>query len=156
MKKIFLLICAVTISINASYAAMGAYDACSLNQQYMKDLRMHEFATREKNKSAIVKNKIQTETKEEARNIPVNSTIKSVKFINNKVFTSQELNEVIADKLNEPANEKTIADIRRQITKLYQNNGYYSVLVFPETGKISSGELIFEIQEGTKNSITIE
>ena len=36
-------------------SAMGGYDAGSINSQYMRDLRIHEMATRERSKNAIIK-----------------------------------------------------------------------------------------------------
>lgn len=154
MKKLSFLICTIILSGSISYASsLGGYDAGALNSQYMRDLRMHEMTTRAKSQSAIVKS---TNKVDEAEKVPVSTNIKSISFVNNKAISSQELARITESSLNKPATESNIADLRKLILKYYQANGYYSALAFPNTNNLSSGEIIFEIQEGTKNSIVIE
>lgn len=153
MKK--LLILSVIISVGSiSYAsALGGYDAGAVNSQYMRDLRMHEFSSAAKNKSAIVKT---TSKADEKPDIPASATIKTIRFSNNNAITSSDLARITSSYLNTSANEESIAAIRKQIIRYYQANGYYSAIAFPDTSNLASGELIFEIKEGTKNSIVVE
>ena len=155
MKKVFCLLFIFTMIQNVSFAsAIGGYDAGALNSQYVRDLKMHEFATRARNNSAIVKTQNKTE---ETQKIPENvENIKNISFINNKAVSLQDLKRITSYMVNQPATEVNIAQLRKTITKYYQASGYYSVLVFPDITKLSDGELIFEIQEGPKNSITVE
>ena len=155
MKKLFIILGIILFTHNICFAsAMGGYDAGSINSQYMRDLRIHEMATRERSKNAIIKTNIKQEN--QMQNIPAASTIKTVKFINNKSIPSSDLTRILAGKLNVAATEESIADIRKQVIKYYQANGFYSALAFPDTSNLKSGELIIEIREGSKNSIVVE
>lgn len=154
MKKGFILFCILFITGNVSYSsAIGGYDAGSLNSQYMRDLRTHELATRSKTQSAIVKS---SNKSDQPAAIPESAKIKSIRFVNNKSIPSEDLIRVVSYKLNQNATDELIADLRKQIIRYYQANGFYSAIAFPNKNNLASGELIFEIQEGTKNSIVIE
>ncbi len=154
MKKLFIVMCIISLTANTVMAsAFGGYDAGALNSQYSRDLRMHEMVTRSKYKND---NAIINKSQEPATVVETASDIKSFKFINNKSFTEKELLKVVDYKLNEPATEENIAELRKKIIRFYQNRGFYSAVAFPNTSNISSGELIFDIQEGGRNSITVE
>lgn len=155
MKKLFIMLGIILLTNNICFASvMGGYDAGSINSQYMRDLRIHEMATRERNKNAIINTSVKKEN--QIPTIPVASTIKTVKFINNNSISSSDLTRILSGKLNVAATEESIADIRSQVIKYYQANGFYSALAFPDTSNLKSGELILEIREGGKNSIVVE
>lgn len=154
MKKNFIILCILIMAGSASYSsALGGYDAGSLNSQYMRDLRTHELATRAKSQSAIIKS---TNKPDQPVTVPESAKIKSIRFVNNKSIPSEDLMRVVSYRLNQNATDESIAELRKQIIKYYQANGFYSAIAFPNKNNLSAGELIFEIQEGTKNSIVIE
>jgi hemolysin activation/secretion protein len=154
MKKILVLMTVLTVTIQASYAAgFGAYDAGSINSQYMRDLRTHEMVTRTKNKSAIVQQKTKAEQVEKP---PVTAHIKKITFINNEAIPTSELEGITSGYLGKLASDAMVSKIRKLVSKYYQSNGYFSAIVIPNVNNLTKGELIFEIKEGTKNSIVIE
>ncbi len=154
MKKVFLLLCAFLMFENVSVAsAIGGYDPGAINSQYMRDLRIHELETRAREKSAIVNTNRRIEKNQ---NVPVSAKIKSITFVNNKSIPSSELLRVVSYALNKTATSESIADLRKKIIRYYQSRGFYSAVVFPNTNNLAAGELIFEINEGGLNSITIE
>lgn len=155
MKKFFVLMCISAMISNVSFAsAIGGYDAGALNSQYVRDLRLHEFAQRAKNNSAIVKTNSKTEETQAVPETTVNIT--KISFVNNKNISSEDLARITSYMLNKPATDVNIAQVRKTITRYYQADGFYSAIVFPDTSRLSEGELIFEVQEGSKNSITVE
>lgn len=154
MKKLFILICIIAVSANTSFAAMGAYDAGTLNREYMQDMRLHEFQTRERNKAAIVQKENAVEKR--LSNVPVSAEIKQISFDGNEALSSETLLKVVESNIGTIANEQRVVNMRNLLLKYYQSNGYYSVIVFPDITKLSSGELLFYIKEGGKNSVTIE
>ena len=159
MKKISLLAFVLIMLSNVSFAAgLGAYDAGALNQQYMRDLRTHEFASRAKTKNAIINTTDKKSEKEinNSSDIPVNAIIKSVKFINNNAIASETLNGVVSYAIDRPATSANISEIRRILTKYYQSKGYFSVVIIPQMQELDKGIIIYEIQEGPKNSISVE
>ncbi len=153
MKKL-LILCLILFAVyEASYAAgIGAYDAGALNTQYMRDLRTHEMATRAKSKSAIVSTKMPPQTQEQL----TSSEIKSIIFVNNSSISSNELLEIIKDKINKPMTPENISAIRKDIMKYYQEHGFFSAVVMVASQDYQNGELILEIKEGGRNSITIQ
>ena len=162
MKKVLFLLCVLTISINTAFAfQMGGFDAGTMNQQYVRDMRTHEFATRAKSKNAIVNtadktNRATADLDKATQQLPENSNIKSITFINNHSIPTSELERVVSYGINKPATANNIAQIRQTLTKFYQANGFYSALIFPNIQNLSTGELIIEVKEGIKNSITVE
>lgn len=160
MKKLFILffVCAI-ISNYAIASPFGGYDAGALNSQQMRDLRTHELATRAKNKSAIVTTKTtplqQQELKQQREQI-INADIKSIVFVNNNSISSERLLNVVNDKINKPMTAENIATIRKDIMRYYQNQGFYSAVAMVASQNFKTGELIIEIREGGKNSITIQ
>lgn len=153
MKKLFVLCLMLFAVSEASFAAgIGSYDAGALNTQYMRDLRTHEIATRAKNKSAIVSTKMPPKTQEQV----ISSEIKSIVFVNNSSVSSAELFNIIKDKVNKPMTPENISAIRKDIMKYYQNLGFFSAIVMVASQDTQSGELILDIKEGGRNSITIQ
>lgn len=159
MKKILLLFAIIVICSNYSLANVGFSSAQyggmnpgAINQQYTRDLRTHELATRAKSRSAIVSTKTQPKTQEEV----TTTNLKSVIFINNSSIPSSELLNVIADKINKPMNVENISAIRRDIMRYYQSKGYYSAVAMVTAQDTQSGSLTIEIKEGGKNSIVIQ
>lgn len=154
MKKVLILICIMSACTNISFASMGAYDAGSLNREYVRDMRMHEMQTRERNKAAIVQKENAVEKR--LSNVPVSAEIKKISFDGNEALSSEALLKVVESNIGTIANEQRVVNMRNLLLKYYQSNGYYSVIVFPDITKLSSGELLFHIKEGGKNSITVE
>ena len=131
----------------------GGMDPGAINSQYMRDMRTFEVKSRAKQKSAIVK---QTAA-EKAEATPVQtSDIKTITFVNNRIFTSSQLLGLVKDKLNQPMNFENIAAIRKSLMKFYQSNGYYSAVAIIVSQDNTTGELVIQMDEGTKNSIVIE
>lgn len=154
MKKNFIILCFIlTVGSGCFASALGGYDAGSLNSQYMRDLRMHDAITRARSQSAIVKQNTQAEQVKKEQS---NTNIQSIKYVNNKAFPASTLDKITSFGLNKPATDKNISEIKNLIAKYYQSNGYYSVIVLPSTRNLAAGELIFEIQEGTKDSVVVE
>lgn len=150
MKNILISLFLLYLLQGISFASQfGGMDAGSLNSQYMKDLRIHEAVTRAKNKSAII-NTQKAETKKEEE-----INIKSIVFVNNNVIPSQTLISLVQDKINQPLNAENLAAIRKTIMKYYQSLGYYSALP-TIVSQNSEGEIVIQIEEGSKNSITIQ
>ena len=152
MKKfivIFIMFCLVS---NTVYA-MG-YDAGTLNQQYVRDLRTHEAVTRARTKSnnAIVSTKTQPKTQEQI----VASDIKSIKFVNNVSIPSSQLEYIVKDKINQPMTNENISAIRKDVMRYYQNQGFFSAIVMMTAQDTAAGELVFDVKEGGRNSIQIE
>lgn len=153
MKKVFILYLMFFAIADASFAAgLGAYDAGALNTQYMRDLRTHELATRAKNKSAIVSTKLQPQSQEQL----TTSEIKSIVFVNNASIPSTELLAVIKDKINTPMTAENISAIRKDIMRYYQEHGFFSAVAMVASQDTQNGELILDIKEGGRNSITMQ
>ena len=87
MKKVLILICVMSAFANISFASMGAYDAGSLNREYVRDMRMHEMQTRERNKAAIVQKENAVEKR--LSNVPVSAEIKKISFDGNEALSSE-------------------------------------------------------------------
>lgn len=154
MKKLLVLIGVLALTIQASYAAgFGAYDAGSINSQYMRDLRTHEMMTRAKNRNAIVQ---QTTKAEQATKVPVTAHIKKITFVNNEAISTAELENITSGYMGKLATDAMVSKIRKLVAKYYQSNGYFSAIIIPNVANLAKGELIFEIKEGTKNSIIVE
>ena len=159
MKKVLIILSVLFITNSFVYAGIEGYDPGVLNQQYMREMRMHEFASRARNQQNAIINttdKKQTENSNTTSNIPVNTIIKTITFVNNNFVSTDDLNRIVSYNLNKPATMENIAEIRSLLTRYYQANGYFSAIVTPNTNNIRNGQLIFEIQEGTKNSIIVE
>ena len=161
MKKSFILFTLFCLTANISLAsAFGGYDAGAVNSQYMRDLRTHEAITRAKNKSAIVTTKkntpLQQRELQEQRDKIINANIKTITFVNNASIPSKDLLNVVSDKINLPMSAENISDIRKNIMKYYQSNGYYSAVAVVASQDSETGEVVIEIKEGGKNSITIQ
>ena len=153
MKKLIFSIFMVFAAAGMSFAAIG-YDAGSLNQQYVRDMRIHEFQTHAQNKNAI----IQKEKAEEQGKVAAPTTIKTInniRFSGNYAIPAGDLSRVVSSYIGKPATDTNISAVRKLVTKYYQANGYYSAIVVPDATSITTGLLTFNIQEGTKNSITI-
>lgn len=154
MKKILSILCITLVfGVEPVFAVMGGMDPGAINSQYMRDMRTFEVKSRAKQKSAIVK---QTAV-EKAETTPVQtSDIKKIIFVNNKVFTSVQLSSLVRNKINQPMNFENLASIRKSIMRFYQSNGYYSAVAIIVSQDNVTGELVIQIDEGTKNSIQIE
>ena len=158
MKKIFTVLFVMSVLSNAAFATMGAMDAGSLNQQYVRDLRIHEMEKRAQNKSAIIKKEKETEESQELKKaIPTAApAINNIRFSGNSEIPAGDLSRVVASYIGDLPSDSVINQIRKTITQYYQANGYYSAIVIPDLSALSQGLLIFEIKEGMKNSITVE
>lgn len=159
MKKILILFFMCALTSNISFAnPFGGYDAGALNSQQMRDLRTHELATRAKQKSAIVTTK-STQLKQQEINQQreqlLNSNIKNIVFVNNKSIPTSNLLNVVENRINKPMNAENIAEIRKDIMRYYQSKGFYSAVAMVASQNFKTGELVIEIREGGKNSITI-
>lgn len=154
MKNIFIFIFAVYLSVNTTFASIGAFDAGSINQQYTRDMRLHEIQTRAKDRSSIIQK--QKEPQKVNQIIPSSAIIQSISFIGNDNIPSQDLLRIVEANIGETASEQNISNMRKLLVKYYNANQFYSAIIFPDESNISSGELIFQIKEGGKNSITIE
>lgn len=154
-KLLFTMFIAIMVS-NAAFAGMGAFDVGTINQQNVRDMRLHEVQTRAQNRSAIIQ-KEKTEQEEQNKvSVPaITKTIKTIRFSGNEKIPAGDLYRVVSGYIGAPATEQTIIAIRKLVTKYYQANGFYSAIVIPETNGLTSGSLVFDIQEGDKNSITI-
>lgn len=161
MKKLFVLFSLFAITANVSVASQfGGYDAGAINSQYMRDLRTHEAVTRAKSKSAIVTTNKQTPLQQreiqEQRDKIINTDIKSITFINNNSISSKDLLNVVSDKINMPMSAENIAAIRKDVMKYYQSQGFYSAVAMVASQDSQTGDIIIEIKEGGRNSITIQ
>lgn len=161
MKKAFILFTLLSLTANISFAsAFGGYDAGAVNSQYMRDLRTHEAITRAKNKSAIVTTNKQTPLQQremqEQRDKIINADIKTITFVNNASIPSSDLLKAVSDKLNMPMSAENIASIRKDIMKYYQDRGFFSAVAIVAAQDSETGEVVIEIKEGGRNSITIQ
>lgn len=153
MKKAVILFFVFVMASEISFASsFGAYDAGAVNSQYMRDLRVHEAATRAKNNSAIISTKTMPKTQADV----TTADIKAVIFVNNSSIPSSELLNVIEDKINKPMTPENVTAIRKDIMKYYQDRGYFSALAMVVSQDTQNGELVIEIKEGGKNSIQIQ
>lgn len=155
MKKLLCLFAIIIVSTAEPVFAnvYGGMDPGAINSQYMRDMRTFEVKSRAKQKSAIVS---KTEA-EKAETTPVQtSDIKTITFVNNKILSSAQLLALVKDKINQPMNFENIAAIRKSVMKYYQANGYYSAVAIIVSQDNTTGELVIQIDEGTRNSITIE
>ena len=150
MKKSFSIIMLFSIILSASTAfgaAMGGYDAGSINSQYMKDIRT--FDLRKENQKRI-------QQIERPQQIVTTGNLSSVSFVNNRAFSEKTLQGIVQEFIGQPMNPSTIMQMRKKIMKFYQSNGYYSAVAVVENDNMREGTLTFRIQEGTKDSIQIE
>ncbi len=154
MKKLFILLFFICSASNICLAsAISAYDAGAINSQYMRDLRTHEAAARaKKNNSAIVSTKTAPKTQEEI----TTSNIKTVTFVNNNEISTSELTSVIENDINKPMTAENISAIRKNIMKYYQDRGFFSAVAMVISQDTQNGELVIDVKEGGKNSITIQ
>jgi hemolysin activation/secretion protein len=153
MKNLFISICILCVSTNIALAsAYAGYDAGVLNNQYSRDLRTHEAVTRSKDRSAIITTKTTPKTEEKV----TSSDIKSVVFINNVSIPSSTLLSLIEDKINQPMTNENVSAIRKTVMKYYQEKGYFSAIAVVNSQDFQTGELVIEVREGGRNSITIQ
>ncbi len=154
MKKIltisFILLGLTNLAF--AYGELG-FDAGTLNSQTMRDFRTHEAVTRAKAKnSAIVSTKTAPPTQEQV----TASNIKNVSFVNNVAVPSSELAAVVRDKINQPMTPENIAAMRRDLMRYYQNRGFFSAVPTMVSQDTQTGEVVFDVKEGGRNSIIIE
>ncbi len=151
MKKILVLSIIIAGIVNTAYA-MG-YDAGFINQQNVLDMRTHEAITRERAKNnAIISTKTQPKTEEQI----TAATIKSINFVNNNSIATNQLQALVYDKINQPMTNENISAIRKTIMRYYQNQGFFSAVVMLSSQDTSTGTLVFDVKEGSRNSILIE
>ena len=156
MKKVLILsVLLLVANYNIAIAnPFGSVDPGAINTQYMKELRLHDMKSRARQKSAIIN------TSEKTQNEIVETQevgeIQSINFVGNNVFSSQQLQQIVKDKIGTPLSAENVAAIRRSLMKFYQSQGYYSAIPIVVAQNNKTGEIVFEIQEGTKNSIVIE
>lgn len=156
MKKILcVLVLLIATNYNLAIAnPLGGMDPGVINTQYMKELRFHEMKTRAKQKNAIM-NTTERPQKEIVETQEVGE-IQSINFVGNNAFSSEQLQEVVKDKIGTPLSTENVSIIRRNLMKFYQSQGYYSAIPVVVSQNNKTGEIVFEVQEGTKNSIVIE
>lgn len=153
MKKLFILVLGIMTTVNFAYASMG-FDAGTLNRDYVQDMRLHEFQTRERNKVKLIQE--ENKANDSKLDIPVSTVIKKITFVGNETIPSDDLLKLVESRIGQSANEQNVVGMRKLISRFYNANGFYSALVLPDISKLSEGELIFQIKEGGKNSITIQ
>lgn len=159
MKKLFVLFSLVCfVSGFQSVYAMPALDAGSVGASNMRDLRLHEAVSRAREKSAIVKKEQDNEREKVLNelNQAALSDIKYVTFVNNLSISSKELFSVVQKYINQPMNPINVSAIRKDIMRYYQRKGFFSVLATVSAENAQTGEVVIEIREGGRNSITIE
>lgn len=155
MKKVLCLICIVFLSCaDGAFAGVyGGMDPGAINSQYTRDLRTFDVKSRAKQQSAIVKPK--TSLNEKVYPDVVNE-IKAVNFVGNNAIPNEELQVVVKNKINKPMTIENLSSMRKDIMKYYQANGYYSAAPIITSQDNATGEIVIQIEEGNKNSITIE
>ena len=158
MKKTVILFLIITLFNIQQVFAMSAIDAGSVNSSAVRDMRLHDALLRSKEKSAIVKKEEQksAQEKENQLNEAALTDIKNISFVNNYSIPAGELYRVIQSHINQPMNAQNISEVRKELMKYYQQKGYYSALVLVSSENAQTGELVLDIKEGGKNSITIE
>lgn len=159
MKKLFVLLLLMfsTSEFMISYA-MPALDAGSINATNVMDLRLHEAITRSKEKNKAVRKETAEEQEQALKeyNQAALSDIKYVTFTNNNSISSKELYNVIRQYINQPMNPVNVSAVQKEIMRYYQRKGFYSVLATVTAENTQTGELILDVKEGGRNSITIE
>lgn len=156
MKKVLLVSFIIFMAnINCACAYnLGGMDAGAINRQYVQDMKIHEYKMRSNQKSSAI---VQPKTSVQQQVVPdVTSEIKTITFVGNKNVPSSELLSLVKKKINQPMNAKNIADIRRDVMRYYQASGYYSAVPIISSQDNTTGSLVIQIEEGTKNSIVIE
>ena len=154
MKKIILLLLCLSIVISNQTAmalTMGSMDAGAVNSQYMREFKGFEAKTKMQERSAIVKSINEADGKE----VPL-GTISKVQFAGNNNFTAEQLSAVIEDKINKPMTAENLSELRRRLMRFYQSEGFYSAVPVIISQDNKSGEIVIEIKEGPKNSITVQ
>ena len=106
MKRLLVLICTILVSANMSFAGMGTFDAGTLNREHLRDMRMHEFQTREKSKANLIQR--EKELTQKTSNIPVSAVIKTINFDGNEAISSQALYEVVDSNIGQVATEQNV------------------------------------------------
>ena len=156
MKKLIISLFMIFAVAGMSYASMG-FDAGSIGQQNVIDMRLHDIEMRAKNRNAIIQKEKSEEQQQQKVMVPTSATtIQNIRFSGNVGIPAGDLARVSSSYLGKPATDTNISAIRKLISKYYQSNGYYSAVVVPEASSLTSGTLNFQIKEGTRNSITID
>ena len=163
MKKLLLvfLVAFATSSFQLAFALPG-FDAGSINGDSVRDLRLHEAVTRARAKQDIVKKVREQESEKseqeklEAANQAYTTNIKSIVFVNNNAISSRELYAVIQKHINEPMSIQNVSTVRKEIMKHYQKKGFYSAVATVSSENSNTGELVIDVKEGGRNSITVE
>ncbi len=154
MKKIILpILCLSVIFSNQTVWAMsmGSMDAGAINTQYMKEIKGFEAKSRMQERDAIVKS-----TKDEG-NVPAAvGNLTKIQFVGNNNFSSEQLSAIIEDKMNKPMNAENLSELRKRLMRFYQSEGFYSAVPVIISQDNKTGELVIEIKEGSKNSITVQ
>lgn len=155
MKKLLTIAFLLFVSSNSSVSF--AFDAGTINSDLVRDMVIHDAMKRETRKVEI-----QQKEKAATDNTPIKnasqaalSDIKYVSFINNSSIPSKELFSVVQNYVNQPMNVQNVSLIRKEIMKYYQKKGFYSALVTINSENTQTGELVLNVVEGGKNSITV-
>ena len=119
MKKILcVLVLLIATNYNLAIAnPLGGMDPGVINTQYMKELRFHEMKTRAKQKNAIM-NTTERPQKEIVETQEVGE-IQSINFVGNNAFYSEQLQEIVKDKIGTPLSTENVSIIRRNLMKFY-------------------------------------
>ena len=156
MKKFLLIVSFVyLVNITPSYSlSVGGMDPGAINSQYMRDIRLHEVKMNAKKKNSSI---VQPKTEINKQEIPdVVPNLKSLVFVNNKYFSTSQLLALVNDKIDKPLSAENISSIRRSIMNFYQSKGFYSALPIIVSQDNTKGELVIDVNEGTRNSIIFE
>ncbi len=161
MKNLFVLSFVLFSMFNLqSVFAASVFDAGTVNSKAVLDMKLHEAVSRTRDKNEIIKKEKENEIDRNKTIETVNQTaltdIKYVTFMNNASIPSRELFTVIQSYINQPMTPLNVSAIRKEIMRYYQKKGYYSALASVTSENSQTGELVLEIKEGGKNSITVE
>lgn len=142
MKKLTILMILTVFSSGLAYGSQfGSYDAGIINSQYLKEFKLFE---KDKKVPEILDKK------------PETFLLNAVNFENNNSCTSDELTQLVNDKIGQDITPADISDMRKTITQYYQSKGFASVVVTTSLNEITDGNVLFNIEEGPQNSIEVE
>ncbi len=154
MKKIILAIVCLSVSLSNQMAmavTMGSMDAGAVNSQYMREFKGFEAKTKMQERSAIIK----SINEGDGKAVPI-GTLSKIQFVGNNNFSSEKLSAIVEDKINKPMTAENLSELRKRLMRFYQSEGFYSAVPVIVSQDNKTGELVIEIKEGTKNSITVQ
>jgi hemolysin activation/secretion protein len=93
---------------------------------------------------------------ESVLHIPGTITVKQFEFVGNTVFSSEELNQAIANFTQQPVSFAQLVEAANQITELYVNQGYITTGAYVPEQNLTSGKVKIQIVEGSLASIEVD